>query len=352
MVSHNNTEKAYYFQKNVQGDVLAIYDEKKRMQCKYVYDAWGGHICTLLDGTQIYNSKTGITPGYEAHIGNFNAIRYRGYFYDTETKMYYLKARYYDPQVGRFISLDCIDVLSDTMHQMNGLNLYMYCGGNPIMNVDYDGMRWWRWVVGAVVIAAAIALTVATAGGFAVAGAAFAGALGIKTAKVAAGAIVVSKTTSLFAAAAVGATIAGGIGIISGGVTSAIQGGNFWDGAATGFMWGAIGGAIGGGIGSFGGARIVQATAQSVTQMAVYGVRVSLEPDERFTVLGLLSAGFAGFAGGSLINASVRGIQTTVNVMLAVQDVALTSLREILTDSWVERFFENLFGPRVWDLIW
>ncbi|MDR1697865.1 MAG: RHS repeat-associated core domain-containing protein, partial [Erysipelotrichaceae bacterium] len=62
---------------------------------------------------------------------------YRGYYYDTETGLYYLKARYYDPELGRFISPDDISFLNP--ETINGLNLYSYCQNNPIMLFDPDG---------------------------------------------------------------------------------------------------------------------------------------------------------------------------------------------------------------------
>ena len=70
-------------------------------------------------------------------IAAINPIRYRGYYYDTETGLYYLKSRYYDPEIGRFITIDDISYIDpDTI---NGLNLYAYCGNNPINYLDYDG---------------------------------------------------------------------------------------------------------------------------------------------------------------------------------------------------------------------
>ena len=50
-----------------------------------------------------------------------------------------MNARYYDPETGRFISPDTLSILDETKGQMNGLNLYMYCANNPIMNVDPSG---------------------------------------------------------------------------------------------------------------------------------------------------------------------------------------------------------------------
>jgi RHS repeat-associated protein len=121
--------KTYVYRKNAQGDIIAILDSAGAVVVKYVYDAWGNHDVHLLK--QVYASEQ------STHIGYLNPFRYRGYYYDTETKLYYLKTRYYDPVVGRFITIDDLSYI-DPEH-INGLNLYAYCGNNPVMNVDPEG---------------------------------------------------------------------------------------------------------------------------------------------------------------------------------------------------------------------
>ena len=91
---------------------------------QYRYDAWGG-------------IRTEINDEIHALIAELNPFRYRSYYYDTETNLYYLNTRYYDPEVGRFISQDDVSYL-DPEH-INGLNLFAYCGNNPVMNVDPSG---------------------------------------------------------------------------------------------------------------------------------------------------------------------------------------------------------------------
>ena len=118
----------YFYRRNLQGDIIAILDTSANVVVQYVYDGWGNH--KVLDAN-------GFTVTDQTHVGNVNPIRYRGYYYDVETGLYYLKSRYYDPTIGRFISPDSVDFLNpDTI---NGLNLYAYCGNNPIMNVDPSG---------------------------------------------------------------------------------------------------------------------------------------------------------------------------------------------------------------------
>jgi RHS repeat-associated protein len=62
-----------------------------------------------------------------------NPFRYRGYYYDTETGLYYCNSRYYDPETGRFISADMPAVFNETATETNGLNLYAYCYNNPVI---------------------------------------------------------------------------------------------------------------------------------------------------------------------------------------------------------------------------
>ena len=112
------------------------------------------------------------------HIGNLNPFRYRGYYYDNETGYYYLNSRYYDPETGRFINADDISYLDP--ETINGLNLYAYCGNNPVMRVDENGNAWWHWVLLGIATLAALAFvvvgTILSGGALTVLGGALAGA--------------------------------------------------------------------------------------------------------------------------------------------------------------------------------
>ena len=118
----------------------------------------GGYkeVFTDQDGT----FDAGYIPYQE--LGKANPFRYRSYYYDTETELYYLKSRYYDPEVGRFITIDDISYLDP--ESINGLNLYAYCGNNPVMNVDENGTDWWHWVLGIGAVLGMVALTVISFG--------------------------------------------------------------------------------------------------------------------------------------------------------------------------------------------
>ena len=111
-----STANTYYFQRNLQGDVVAIYNKNGTLKAKYLYDAWGN--CTISSETTDYD------------VANVNPIRYRGYYYDSDTGLYYCNARYYSPKWRRFISPDDTAYLDP--ESVNGLNLYCYCGNNPI----------------------------------------------------------------------------------------------------------------------------------------------------------------------------------------------------------------------------
>ncbi|MBE6589063.1 MAG: RHS repeat-associated core domain-containing protein [Ruminococcaceae bacterium] len=112
---------AYYFQKNLQGAVIAITNSYGNVVARYTYDAWG--VCTVV------SDETGI-------IARVNPYRYRGYYYDSEIGLYYLQSRYYDPQVGRFVNADS---QFDSEADLIGYNIYAYCGNTPISNADYMG---------------------------------------------------------------------------------------------------------------------------------------------------------------------------------------------------------------------
>ena len=113
----------------------------------YTYDAWG--VCTYsLSGSQT-TLETGI-------VLNYNPFRYRGYFYDRETNLYYLQTRYYNPSWCRFISPDEYDVVLVTPDQLTDKNLYAYCDNNPITREDDDG-EFWHVLISAAVGAGPVA---------------------------------------------------------------------------------------------------------------------------------------------------------------------------------------------------
>ena len=151
--SNGTDESVYYYQRNLLGDVIAIYDTTGTKVVEYSYDAWGN--CTIKDTTTNYI------------LAHANPIRYRGYYYDEGTKLYYLNSRYYSPEFRRFISPDDTSYLD--YESVNGLNLYCYCNNDPVNKIDPSGYAWnwntfWRGLGMVFTAVGAIALSVTTFG--------------------------------------------------------------------------------------------------------------------------------------------------------------------------------------------
>lgn len=126
----------------------ALLDSNGVAVVKYKYDDWGRSLTTVVDSSA-------------SEIANLNPFRYRSYYLDTETGFYFLKTRYYDPEIGRFMTIDDISYLNPD--SINGLNLYTYCTNNPNKYVDPNGTF---VVTTAMLIAMAIgAISLGTLGG-------------------------------------------------------------------------------------------------------------------------------------------------------------------------------------------
>ena len=125
-------------EKSLAALLFALIDNNGAVVVEYKYDAWGNHEAEVA-------SEEYVT------LANLNPYRYRGYYFDEETSLYFLQTRYYDPVVGRFISRDSIEYADP--ETICGLNLYVYCGNNPVMYIDPTGL-------------AAIAATIAILGIF------------------------------------------------------------------------------------------------------------------------------------------------------------------------------------------
>ena len=155
IIGFNYNGNEYVYVKNILGDITHILDCNGNIVAQYVYDAWGNHVVLKNDGTIDQNVTS---------IGNVNPFRYRGYFYDVETQLYWVSSRYYSPELCRWISPDSIEYLDP--ESINGLNLYCYCMNNPIMYADPSGHmpEWLQWTLGGLIVVGAIALSICTAG--------------------------------------------------------------------------------------------------------------------------------------------------------------------------------------------
>ena len=121
-ILYNN--EPYYFQKNLQGDVIAIVDKDADVVARYTYDAWG--VCTVTQDS--------------VGIANVNPFRYRGYYFDHETNLYYLQSRCYDPELGRFLNSDDPEILDNASdYSILSTNKYCYCLNAPVNNSDEYG---------------------------------------------------------------------------------------------------------------------------------------------------------------------------------------------------------------------
>ena len=110
------------------GDVVRILNASGAEVVSYAYDAWG--------------KVLSVSGSLSSTVGAANPFRYRGYYYDTETGWYYLNSRYYDPNVGRFLSPDNANLLLASPRALTDKNLYAYCDNNPVMRTDDNGDFW------------------------------------------------------------------------------------------------------------------------------------------------------------------------------------------------------------------
>jgi len=121
LLSMNYNGNEYFYITNMQGDIIELVDISGNTVVKYKYDSWGNIVYQ-------YDSGLG--------IDDINPFRYRGYYFDIETGLYYLQSRYYNPEVGRFISADG---LVGSLGNISSHNMYTYCANNPVMYLDPSG---------------------------------------------------------------------------------------------------------------------------------------------------------------------------------------------------------------------
>jgi RHS repeat-associated protein len=112
----------YYYKLNLQGDVIGLINTSGAEVVGYTYDAWGKQLTC--------------TGSLASTLGAKNPLRYRGYIYDTETGLYYLQSRYYNPTWGRFISADTV---LGAIGRINTQNIFAYCLNDPVNYSDPSG---------------------------------------------------------------------------------------------------------------------------------------------------------------------------------------------------------------------
>ena len=127
-LSDYDTYIRFFFEKNLQGDIIGVYNEEGEKVLTYWYDSWGNI-------SPIYNKETNDIYSQSLIAALYTPITYRGYIYDSLTGLYYLQSRYYNPTYGRFLNADSIMKTGDPL----GASIFAYCGNNPVNFVDYDG---------------------------------------------------------------------------------------------------------------------------------------------------------------------------------------------------------------------
>ena len=217
----------YYYLRDTLLNIIGIINTSGQIVCEYKYDAYGNH--KVLNSNRVETTSGNF-------IGNINPFRYKGYYYDVETQLYWVSSRYYSPELCRWISPDSIEYLDP--QSINGLNLYAYCGNDPINRFDptghswesfWNGVRDWfsdHWkevVIGTAFIVGGALVTALTAG----AGVGFMAAFG-----------------SALLSSTIQVGISVGTSVLVGGLVSVANGGGFFDNVgdniASAYMWGGI----------------------------------------------------------------------------------------------------------------
>ena len=153
VVVYNGT--AYAYVKSLQGDIVAILDENGNTVVSYGYDAWGAPLWC--------------TGELAETLGKVQPFRYRGYVYDEETGLYYLRSRYYNAQWGRFVNADAEIAVEAKLWDAK---LFLYCANNPVRYTDDGGNSFWdvladcgKALLVAAVVVAVVAVVIAATGG-------------------------------------------------------------------------------------------------------------------------------------------------------------------------------------------
>ena len=194
--------KTYYYVLNLQGDVVKLVTDSGAVAASYEYDAWGNILAS------------------SGSMAEKNPLRYRGYYYDSETGFYYLQSRYYDPATRRFINAD-VYASTDSKNPIS-CNMFAYCENSPLIHYDENG----ELLIELVIIG--IGVSFAVGGAEAYVSARSSGAsVGESMVQAGIGALSAGLTTAIASIPGIGAPaligIAGGIGVVSSAASEAVH---------------------------------------------------------------------------------------------------------------------------------
>ena len=297
LITKEGTEvNEYWYLLNAVGDVVGLMDSSQQIVAEYSYDPFGRIISEWTDT--------------DDNVGTVNPLRYRSYYYDTETGFYYLESRYYDPAIGRFISADTFAATSSA--DFLSCNMFAYCLNDPVNRFDSDGNwsmpNWLKLTIGVGTIAGLSIATVCVGGTAAV----------------------------VFGAALSGATIGGTSGALIGAVGGGFSGGwkGFLDGACSGFMSGTlIGGVTGAALAGLNIASGVTTVAGNAHGSTVHKLATNIEAGKmaasgQYSQIGInKSLGKMGLNGGrtrpDVIGIANNGLNILVEVVSPRQNIII-----------------------------
>ena len=265
----------YYYVTNLQGDVIQLVDSTGTAVAAYEYDPYGNIVFQ------------------SGNLADLNPLRYRGYYYDSETELYYVSSRYYDPAIGRWINAD--NRISGVGGDVLGYNMFAYCMNNPVNMSDPSG-GWPKWLETAVKVASvvvavtAVVVMVATVSAVS-AGTAAPGAL-------------------LGASVFLGAALSG----INGGVANEAKGNSY----INGYLGGATGGAIQATCSKTPAGTIVGGGAGVTVGTAVTDVMNNLDPDSANSTAKEIASNAITSGGKALVTSSLTAYMGYASDLAAI----------------------------------
>ena len=152
LISVEYNDNIYFYIKDILGNIIKIIDKNNRDIVLYKYNSWGVVTRTIC-----------VTSSDASYLlAQYNPFVFKSYYYDSETRLYYLNSRFYSPELCRFITIDDYSYLD--LESIGSISLYCYCMNNPIMMIDPSGhkSKFWRNVldIGLYVVSAVVSVGV------------------------------------------------------------------------------------------------------------------------------------------------------------------------------------------------